>query len=92
MTNFLSIPLCRTGGTSGHRVQSDLRWELRQPLDYRKLPEGKGVYYDFSGKVWWLSPEEAMIVGHDHDPIFHCIPETGAFISGTRWKSFLFQK
>jgi hypothetical protein len=32
--------------------------------------KSKGVFYDFSGEAWWLSPSDAFAVGQGSDSIF----------------------
>jgi hypothetical protein len=57
------------------RMYSDLMWNLCSKSDYETeidlaSRKGKGVFYDFSGEAWWLTPADAFIVGHGYDSIF----------------------
>jgi hypothetical protein len=46
---------------------TQINYEDEMTLTKRK---GKGVYYNFSGQAWWLSPADAFSVGHGFESIF----------------------
>jgi hypothetical protein len=63
------------GRRASPRFYNDLIWELCPKLDYESQLEltnqdKKGIYYEFSGQAWWLSPLEAFRVGHGFDSLF----------------------
>lgn len=60
---------------ASYKLYGDLMWNVCSKIDSNTQLEltnrtTKGVFYDFSGEAWWLSPTDAFTVGHGHDSIF----------------------